>query len=330
MSRPDTAHCHTTLGDGRVATVTATRRPRTGRADVKSAAADPALAVHMQQVVRLARHTEARLDSRDQVVLSIDPAPASGERDWELAAVLADRIVRGVWENAGAVHANGWSAQWQLGRIDGHDNAPSGAIVGGAAGLPYLGALTGQPDHGASVASTRAWFPLHSGGVHDRLAYVEVSVYPMAQDGGEEEDSISAPQLDAAMLQAVRRVLTGARHFDGRALGRWRTMVKFEEARFQGDSFELALVMADRLARGREFVPRGRVIASGSSSAWHAGVVEPVQERGPKCALIAREAVTGDRVLLPQAWRVDAGPALEAALRERGASVAWIDRIGII
>lgn len=330
MSRPDTARCRTTLRDGRVATVTATRRPRAGRADVKSAVADPALGARMQQVVRLARHTEARLDSRDQVVLSIDPLPGDAERDWELAAVLADRIVRGEWESAGALHANGWSAQWQLGRIDGHDRAPPGAILGGAAGLAHLGALTGQPDHGASVASARAWFPLHSGGVHDSLSYVEVSVYPLARDGGEEEDSISAPGLDAAMLQAVRRVLAGARHFDGRAVGRWRTVVKFEEVRFQGNSYELALVMADRMARGREFVPRGRVIASGCSSAWHAGVVEAVQECAPKCALIARAAVTGDRVLLPQAWQARAGPALDAALRERGASVAWIDRIGII
>jgi hypothetical protein len=56
----------------------------------------PAIAERMQQVVRLARHTEARLDSRDQVVLSMDITPAATERDWELAAVLADRMVRGL------------------------------------------------------------------------------------------------------------------------------------------------------------------------------------------------------------------------------------------
>lgn len=330
MSRPDTACCRTTLGNGRVATVTATRRPRAGRADVKCAVNDPALAAHMQQVVRLARHTEARLDSRDQVVISIDTMPAEGERDWELAAVLADRLLRGVWQSAHPVHANGWSGQWQRGRVDGHDHAPQGAMLGGATGLAFLGALSGQPDSSASVSSSRAWFPLYSGAVHDSLAYVEVSVFPLEREAGEEDDSISAASVDVTMLQAIRRVLVGARHFDGRALGRWRTMVRFEQPRFEGNSFELALVMADRLARGREFVPRGRVLASGCSSAWHAGMVEPVQEPDAKCALIAREAVAGDRVLLPLAWKVAMDPKFDEALRARGASVAWIKQIGII
>ena len=78
-----TIECRTVLAGGVLATVTATRRARAGRADVKcSAAGDPALAERMQQVVRLARHTEARLDSRDQVVISIDRAPGRHERDW--------------------------------------------------------------------------------------------------------------------------------------------------------------------------------------------------------------------------------------------------------
>ena len=327
-SRPDTAQCRTTLADGSIATVTATRRARGGRADVKCGPA--ALAERMQQVVRLARHTEPRMDSRDQVVISIDRAPAAHERDWELAVVLADRMVRAVWQGAGQVHANGWSGQWQLGRIDGHDSATHGAILGGPGALAHLGGLSGQPDCGASVSSARAWFPLHSGGINDSLCWVEVSVYPLAGAAGEEEDSIATPSLDLAGQQAVRQALAGARHFDGRGLGRWRTVVRFEQPRFQGNSFELALVMADRLARGREFVPRGRVIASGCSGAWHAGQVEAVEGRAPKCALIEREAAAGDRILLPKAWETALAPDFAAALRSRGASVACIDRIGII
>ncbi len=326
--RPDTARCRTTLADGSVATVTATRRPRAGRADVKCAAAgDPALADRMQQVARLARHTEPRVDSRDQVVISIDRAPGRHERDWELAVVLADRMVRAVWPGAADAHANGWSEQWQLGRVEGHDIAVPGAILGGLGGLAHLGGLSGQPDCGASVASARTWFPLHSGGINDSLCWVEVSVYPLAGAAGEEEDSIAAPDLDAAGQLAVRQALVGARHFDGRALGRWRTVVRFAQPRFQGGSYELALVMADRIARGREFVPRGRVIASGGSSAWHAGQVDTVEGRQPKCALIARTVLAGDRVLLPKAWESD---EFTAAVLAGGASVAWIDRIGII
>lgn len=327
----NSAECRTVLAGGVVATVTATRRARAGRADVKcSAAGDPALAERMQQVVRLARHTEARLDSRDQVVISIDRAPGRHERDWELAVVLADRMVRGVWPGGTGVVANGWSGQWQLGRVEGHDGAPAGALLGGAGGLAYLGALNGQPDGGASVGSARAWFPLHSGGANDSLCWVEVNVYPLDSPALEEEDSIAVAGVDVTLQLAVRQALVGARHFDGRGLGRWRTVVRFGQPRFQGSSFELALVMADRMARGRECVPRGRLIASGTSPAWHAGRVGAVDACAAKCALIAQQALAGDRVLLPKAWEADLAPLFAAGLREKGASVACIDRIGMI
>ncbi|NHZ98674.1 hypothetical protein [Massilia sp. CCM 8734] len=327
------AECRSVLAGGALLTVSATVRPRAGRADVKcSGAGDAALAERMQQVVRLARLTEGCCDSRDQVVISIDRAPGRHERDWELAVVLADRMARGVWRPSSPVLANGWSEQWQLGRIGGHDvvNAPAHALLGGPDGLGWLGALTGQPDGAASVASARAWFPLHSGGVNDSLCWVEVNVYPLGGVGADEEETIAAPGLDPVQLLAVRQALAGARHFDGRALGRWRTVVRFGQARFQGNSFELALVMADRMARGREFLARGRVIASGCSGAWHAGRVDTVDGCAPKCELILRQAVAGDRILLPKTWEDALAPGFAEALRERGASVALVERIGII
>ncbi|WUR15575.1 hypothetical protein E7V67_010880 [[Empedobacter] haloabium] len=340
---PVVAHCRTLLADGTMLTVTATRRPRAGRADVKCAVPDAArLAERMAEVVRLARLTEARLDARDQVVLSVDGTPAAGERNWELAAVLADRLVRGAWQAADVPLALGWSDAWQLGRIDGHappPALPADALLGGApragavaAGyLPHLGALTGHADPGAAVSAVRAWFPLHSGGGNDSLAWVEVGVFPHPADATtDEEDTIAVPGTDAALQQAVRAVLAGARHFDGRGLGRWRSVVRFSEARFQGDSYQLALVMADRLARGREFVPRGRLIATGSSTAWHAGQVEGVAGLAAKTQLILAEAAPGDRVLLPAAWQDGLPPGFAAALHARGASLACIDRIGLI
>jgi hypothetical protein len=318
-------------------TITATRRPRAGRADVKcTVPGAPGLAERMQQVVRLARHTEARYDSRDQVVLSMDRAPDADERDWELAAVLADRMVRGVFQPRQAIVANGWSDAWHLGRIDGRmlAGAPSGpatgVLLGGADGLPHLGALGGQPDPGGGISSARAWFPMHSGGEHDGLGWVEVSVRPLARAGQDDDDPISVPDLDAVRQAQVAAVLNGARHFDGRGLGQWRTTVRFGEPGFSGDSYQLALVMADRIARGREFVVRGRVIASGASHAWHTGRVEAVEALAPKCALIVREAGPGDRVLLPREWEAALPQGMREALRERGASLACVERIGII
>ena len=282
-------------------------------------------------------HWHPQIRDDGVVVLSLDRAPGPGERDWELAAVLADRIVRGVWTPPGPVVANGWSDAWHLGRVDGHAlrQVPVGVLAGGA-DLPHLGALSGHPDPAAGVSTARAWFPLHSGGAGDSLCWVEASVRPAqheqnAQESeGAEESSIAAPGVDAALQARVQAVLSGARHHDGRGNGQWRTTVRFGEERFQGGSFELALVMADRMARGREFLPRGRLLATGQSSGWHAGLVETVDAVLPKCALLLREAAPGDRILVPRAWEPQLPPGWREALRERGASIVCIDRIGII
>jgi len=360
---PDYAVCRSVLADGRLLTITASRRARGNRADVKChVAAAPALALRMQQVVRMARLTEALLDSRDQVLLSMDPAPNARERDWELAAVLADRMVRGLYAAAPgaeqALLALGWSDAWHLGRVEGEPLqaqriamahlAPDGALVLGGqvrrdAGEPdlagarcsvigHLGALHGHADLADCVASVRSWFPLYCGGSHDSLAWLEVSVFPLAAGTvqASEEDSIAAPQLDPARLQALRQTLCAARHFDGHGLGRWRTLVRFSQPEFQGNSYELALVMADRMARGREFLPRGRLIATGQSSAWHAGLVEAVDGQQAKLALIARQAGAGDRILLPAGWAAALPAGYVAGLRQRGASLACIERIGMI
>src|SRR5437764_470830 len=148
MNAPATASVASRLPDGSLLLVTASRRERAGRADVKcSAAGDARLAERMQEVVRLARHTEPGFDSRDQVIISLDRCPPPGARDWELAVVLADRIVRGLWRPRGQVLANGWSDGWQLGRVTGHDlmDAPVDALLGGPDGLAHLGQLSGHP-----------------------------------------------------------------------------------------------------------------------------------------------------------------------------------------
>jgi len=375
---PASAECRCVLTDGRVLTITASRRPRANRADVKCAVAGAsAISERMQEVVRLARHTEPRFDSRDQVVLSMDIIPSAEERGWELAAVLADRKVRGLPPFAPAatspitagtaehhaasggpaadeakLYAHGWSDAWHLGCVTGQPAqaavraarclAPADQFIAGDDGsvgaaapanvtlISHLGALSGHADPSAAVSSARAWFPLHSGGINDTLSWVEVSVYPIESPGTDEEGTIAAPGLDLTVLNTLRQTLSAARHFDGKGLGRWRTVVRFGQPRFQGESYQLALVMADRLARGREFVPRGRLIASGCSSAWHAGRVETVEGREPKLELILKQAASGDRVLLPQEWQAELPGQYQKDLKARGASLACISQIGMI
>ncbi|SDF63041.1 MULTISPECIES: hypothetical protein [unclassified Duganella] len=327
---PANAECRSVLADGRILTITASRRPRANRADVKCTAPNaPSIAERMQQVVRLARHTEARFDSRDQVMLSMDIAPAADERDWELAAVLADRMVRGLQPIQPTI-AQGSSDAWHLGRVDGTVQVGEGAAPVDAVRITHLGALIGHADMSAAVSTVRTWFPLHSGGINDTLGWLEVSVFPLEAAARSEEDSITAPGLELTAQQEVKQTLNAARHFDGKALGRWRTVVRFGQPRFQGGSYQLALVMADRLARGREFVPRGRIIATGCSSAWHAGRVDTVDGRESKLELIFNQVNHGDRVLLPKDWQDCLPPGFAAGLRQKGATLACIDKIGMI
>jgi hypothetical protein len=334
MSTPLNHRCQTVLANGQRMTLTASSRPRAGRAEVKCLVPHaPEVGERMQQVVRLARLTEPFDACPEQVVISTDLAPAQGERDWELAAVLADRLARGRWRSHGLPVANGWSQQWERGALDGHDlpGTPPGVLLGGQLG--HLGALDGSAAPYLRVSSARVWFPLHGGGAHDALSWVEVSVAPLDLAAGatrdDEEASITVVQLDPARQLHVRSVLAGARHFDGRALGRWRSAVRFEHGRFQGRSYELALVLADRLARGRELVPQGRLIASGTSSAWHTGKVDDVDGLEGKCRLLLSSARPGDRVLLPHAWAGRLAPDFAPALQAHGATLACIERIGM-
>jgi len=65
-------------------------------------------------------------------------------------------------------------------------------------------------------------------------------------------------------------------------------------------------------------------------TAWHAGRVDTVDGREPKLALIFDQVNKGDRVLLPKAWQDELPPGFAAGLRQKGASLACIDKIGMI
>ncbi len=367
-----TVHC--LLDDGRLLTVHASCRPRDGRADIKCHGPRE-IAQRVQQVLRLARHTEPVHDSRLQVVISLDPwpdvaqpsvarpdvarpdvaqpdvaRPSVARREWELALVLADRIVRGLYQPpvpaALRVFAHGWSDQWQYGQVQGGDAAryaallqqggmlvlgtsAESAVPAGCFPLAHLGALHGHPDPAALVAASRCWFPLYSGGVHDSLNWLEVSVRPLCAPLPDEA-VISVLGLDLRQQQAVTAVLQEARLFEQKSTRQWRTVVQFGHGGFYGDSWQLALVMADRIARGRDFPARARLIATGRSGAWHTGMVETVEACEAKCALILREAGRGDRVLLPAAWEETLPATFLTQLAAKGASCACVARLGLL
>jgi hypothetical protein len=152
----DGAQCRCPLADGTVLTVTATRRPRAGRADVKCSVPDDArLAERMQQVVRLARLTEPASTAATRSCSAWTAgrrrgnAAGSWRRCWPTAwcAACCARMPPA---------ANGWSDAWERGRVAGHTLGAAPArcrmpllgnvLLGGEGGLPHLGLLSGHAD----------------------------------------------------------------------------------------------------------------------------------------------------------------------------------------
>jgi hypothetical protein len=371
------ATCFCVLDDGRRVAVHATCRARAERVDIK-AHGSRRINARIQQILRLARHSEAEFDSRVQVVISLDPWPDEASREWELALVLADRMARGLYHNpAQELYAHGWSDHWHEARIapvtaaqlaryasladrlvtSPANSPPASACLitgqiaaeaaatetGGGDGqspaqrpndlnhlfISHLGALHGHPDPLALISTSRTWFPLYSAGQNDSLNWVEVSVRPLAtsQNG---EAPVSVVGLDAAQSAQVQQVLADARQFDGKPCHQWRTVVRFGHDGFYGESYQFALVMADRIARGRDFPARGRLIATGRSGAWHSGMVERVEAVEAKCALLLHEVQRGDRLLLPAAWQDELPPKFMAQVAAKGGSCACVERIGLL
>jgi len=125
--------------------------------------------------------------------------------------------------------------------------------------------------------------------------------------------------------RAVEDVLRLVRRHDPHA-ARWDTLVSLPVVPIQGQSFELALAVADRIARGRDFAGRGRVIATGALDR-HGGRVLPVDGLQRKCALIERAALAWDTVLLPAEWRGRARLDFTDLTGVREPAVVFVERV---
>ena len=354
--------CYCPLEDGRLLEIRASLRPRNGRAAIKCqiAAADPAwrFTQQVQQIVQWARLSEdvpassQESGTEQQLLLEFNLA-ASEQRQWELAVVALDKLVRGVWQTASATStliaagyfkqvAHGSVAQTalqldhaQLSKLAGLNGVwvvPASHVaqvcsIQPAQALDYIGQLHRQPDPAARIRTCRVWFPLVGGGAHDCLSWVEVAQCAQASANHIE---IAITGIDASAQWQVDQVLQAARAHETGGVARWRTAVHFAPTSFVGNSWELALVLADRIGRGRAYAPRARLIASGASSRWQDGAVESVAACQPKCELILREAQAGDRVLLPQAWQAEMPADFFQQLRAKGASGALLTQLNHI
>lgn len=193
----------------------------------------------------------------------------------------------------------------------------------------------------APLQRGHAAFPVVSGSTVE-LVEIDVLLREFTQGASERATGQRAREMHDALLYLVgldrrkaaqaEKVLKQARCLSDAYGPSTPTLVRFS-APFRQSSYELALVLADRLARRLELPPAGRLIATGCSTAWHMGKVDTVDSSVEKCAYLAKELAPGDRAVLPKAWLQTAPEAVAVLLdseyvRSGAASVALIDKVG--
>ena len=210
-------------------------------------------------------------------------------------------------------------------------------------GLDILDGRTLVRASGGKHRGATVYFPIvEPGGTGAADKLLPVSVHVRAATEGEEAAlEVSGPG-SADEQEHVRALIEALREADNPAGRRWRTRIQLPAEGYSGRSYELALVLADRLARGRDFgMPMGkRLIATGALSrtgetlaeTCRAGafgsVLLPTETLQEKCRLFEQEARPGERILLPGNWRNQ--PAFidsSERLRSRGISLACVGNL---
>lgn len=354
---PAIAQCRVPRADGSFLQVSATvmLAPADGMARIKLS---PAFRTHpaaerMVEVVRSARLAEPVPDERWRVTCDITPLPNPQERGWELAVVLADRMARGLWHPQADVLALGCSDDWlggalhvplaEQGSLDAVRPQANSLCLRGALEadsmqdvlasdwrvLGNIAELSGQATSDGFMRRASTWFPAVWDGSADRLIRIDVVVRPLPTALSTGDGLISVFGMPRARHEEVTLVLEQSRQADPKGPGRWMTLVRFESASFSGKSCELALVLADRLARGREprQRPEQKLIATGTSHNWASAQICSVEGSALKLPLIQAHVSEGDRVILPAAWRTEVAPDFLQQVAQRKATVVFVDKI---
>ena len=137
-------------------------------------------------------------------------------------------------------------------------------------------------------------------------ARVVVSHLPAGKGLGSD---ISVVGSNKAMASHAEKAVKAVRDREPPSRSRWQTVIHLPDVNADGHSFELAVVLADRMARGREWPGPGRVIATGGidsvgsfGSVLDVGNTLGTPGAPSKTDLIRREALPYDTVLLPSSW----------------------------
>jgi hypothetical protein len=201
--------------------------------------------------------------------------------------------------------------------------------------IANLASLSGQPAAGSLVRTVRVWFPLVAYQAEAAsLQELELILRPLGTATEAEKDRIDIlglPGMPLAQRQSMERLLRGLRHKDRHGSGEWQTLLRLPKVAFVGDSWQLALALADRIARGREFAGTGMLMATGqigfTPNGEPSGQVLHVDGIPDKCAVMLAQVQAGARILLPESWRGQVGRAWLQQVVDKGGSVAFVGKI---
>jgi len=331
-------------------------------AGIKLVNCDKKLQKHFKEVTENARLTEFNPDYHWKVSCYITPEITINDQSWQLAAIIADRAARGLLANeTDRMIALGQSDYWETGQVQPladvqHSNGlkniknhkqvndtiylasnqqsfskiESQELEQNTANIQYithLGGLTGQPDPNKAVRSATVYFPLINGNTqHDCLASITVTVLPLLEKNTNETALISCQRnLTRTQQRNIKETIEQSREWDKQNNNQWQTVIRFSRDDFQDQSYQLALVMADRIARGREVPAQNRLIATGSSTRWARGEVHNVEQQSSKLQLLLKSAHQNDRILLPSSWQA----AIDgmSSWADKQVSIACIDKL---
>lgn len=323
--------CHCPLEDGSELIIRASLRTLHGGAAIKchiaGAEQDWQFTQQVQAIVQLARlHEDAMTlvalgPSGQQLILECNRS-AKDTTHWQLAVILLDRLARGTSPPLSAT----WRAAGQI------DNLLNGTCSAGAFiqhgntkqpidNLRQLSPFAGR----ALLRHQRCYFPLVGSGAHDCLSWLDVYQRPM-RDMSPHAIILG---VDAAQQHQAQTVLSAARSHENKPRMPWRTVLQFAPKSFVGNSWQLALVLADRISRGRAYAPRARLIATGASTRWHEGIVETVAGCEEKTRLLLAQLEPGDRIILPSAWQDTLPTHWAQHIVAKGASYVLIAQLGL-
>lgn len=358
--------CQVPLPDGRLIGVRASASPLAAGESLQAIKIKAGLLPDLRESLLDAREMEWDSAESWRVTFSLESVPGITLPPdfFDFAAIVADRAVRGVfYPDFPRLIALGFSLDWVKGRLRTHKSlqydclnvllrqpdlgevlillpipADEGmdelhdalrkkyplAIV---RELNDLSSLGGRSLVQKGYRQQQVWFPVVGGSEgEDKLVSLMMTLHQLESPDNPESVRISGlPEMAGAQSERLIKLISNMRKLDAHGSNEWNSHLHFERG-FEGDSCELAVVLADRIARGREFPAKGRLIATGSVDDL-SRVTLPTDSCERKCKLILKDAKEGDRVLLPAAWASSIPVGFREKLLNQCASYILLERL---